>query len=200
MIDIMDAPSSLPRPGTLDDLARVRDTHAVELIDGVIVEKAAPSIDHGAAQAAVVSQLFMPFGQRTTDDGRPGGWWLATEVEVYYEPRHVYRHDIVGWRKERCPSRPKSMPVELRPDWACEVLSSSNAGNDLVKKHRTLHRHGVPHYWIVDPAHRTLTVMRWTAEAYLTVLTAEEGEVVRAEPFDAIELRLDLLFEDGSAR
>lgn len=195
----MGAPSSLPRPGTLDDLAQVRATHAAELVDGVLVEKASPSLDHGAAQAALVSQLFLPFGRRTTEGNPPGGWWLATEVEVYYEPRHVYRHDIVGWRKERCPSRPKSVPVELRPDWACEVLSPSNAGNDWVKKLRTLHRHSVPHYWIVDPEHRTLTVMRWSPEAYLTVLTAAETDVIRAEPFDAVELRMDELFHDGSA-
>jgi Uma2 family endonuclease len=117
-----------------------------------------------------------------------------TEVETYYEPAHVYRHDIVGRRRTACPERPRELPVRTRPDWVCELLSPTNAANDLVKKHRTLHRHGVPHYWIIDPEQRTLTVMRWTADGYLTVLTAEQSEVVRAEPFDAIELDLGLLF------
>jgi Uma2 family endonuclease len=84
--------------------------------------------------------------------------------------------------------------ILIRPDWVAEVLSTSNAGNDLVKKLRTLHRHGVPHYWIVDPEHRTLTVMRWTPDGYLTALTAEEHDVVRAEPFDAIDLHVAMLF------
>jgi hypothetical protein len=36
--------------------------------------------------------------------------------------------------------------------------------------------------------------MRYTSEGYLTVLTAERGETVRAEPFDAIELELGALW------
>jgi Uma2 family endonuclease len=186
------------RPGTLQDLALLRATHAVELIDGEIVEKAMPSPAHGSAQLGLGSQLFLPFNRRAGAGG-PGGWWLMTEVEVYYEERQTYRHDVVGWRRERSPARPSEMPVRLRPDWVCEVLSPSNAGDDLVKKLRTLHRHGVPHYWIADPEHRTLTVMRWNQEAYLTVLTAEERDVVRAEPFDAVEFRVELLFERDEA-
>jgi Uma2 family endonuclease len=182
------------RPGTLEDLARLRATHAVELIDGEIVEKATPSPAHGSAQLGLGSQLFLPFNRRRGGGG-PGGWSLMTEVEVLYEERQTYRHDVVGWRRERSPARPSEMPVRLRPDWVCEVLSPSNAGDDLVKKLRSLHRHEVPHYWIADPEHRTLTVMRWAPEAYLTVLTAQEDEVVRAEPFEAIEFRMELLFE-----
>ena len=180
-------------PGTLEDLAALRETQAVELIDGDIVQKATPSPAHGSAQLGLGSQLFLPFNRRGT--GGPGGWWLMTEVEVYYEERQTYRHDLVGWRRETSPARPNEMPVRLRPDWVCEVLSPSNAGDDLVKKLRTLQRHAVPHYWIADPEHRTLSVMRWSSEGYVTVLTAEERDVVRAEPFEAIELLVGLLFE-----
>jgi Uma2 family endonuclease len=181
------------RAATLDDLARVRDGRAVEIIDGELVEKAMPSPAHGSAQLAVGAQLFLPFNRRSGGGG-PGGWWLMTEVEVHYEDRQVYRHDLVGWRHATCSTRPSEIPVRVRPDWVCEILSPSNAGNDLVKKLRTLQRHAVPHYWLVDPENRTLTVLRWTVDGYLTALTAGDVEVVRAEPFEAIELRLELLF------
>ena len=46
--------------------------------------------------------------------------------------------------------------------------------------------------WI--PINRTLTVLRWTPDGYLTALTADESEVVRAEPFKAIELHVGMLF------
>lgn len=139
------------------------------------------------------AQIFGSYSRRPGGN-RPGGWWLASEVEVEYEQRQVYRHDAEGWRRETTPERPSGRLVRVRPDWVAEVLSPSNAGNDLVKKLRTLSQHGVPHYWIVDPEHRTLTVMRWTAEGYLTVLTAAEEDVVRAEPFDAIDLDVGMLF------
>jgi hypothetical protein len=54
----------------------------------------------------------------------------------------------------------------------------------------------VPDFWIVDPGQQTLPVLRWTREGCFTVPTAAKGDAVRAEPFEAIELELDLLFED----
>jgi Uma2 family endonuclease len=110
------------------------------------------------------------------------------------------RPDVVGWRRERCPQRPSGTPIHLVPDWVCEVLSASNASRDTVTKLRLYHRERVPHYWIVDPASATLTVMRWTEPGYLTVLAAERGEIVRAEPFDAIELEVGPLFGDDPTR
>lgn len=50
------------------------------------------------------------------------------------------------------------------------------------------------HYWIVDPAHQTLSVLRWHPDAYLLVLTAGRGDVVEAEPFPGVELSIDDLF------
>jgi Uma2 family endonuclease len=181
------------RPASAADLIDLPESVAAEIIDGELVEKAMPSFEHGAAQMGLGAQIFGSYNRRPGGN-RPGGWWLASEVEVEYEQRQVYRHDAVGWRRETTPERPSGRLVRIRPDWVAEVLSPSNAGNDLVKKLRTLSQHGVPHYWIVDPEHRTLTVMRWTADGYLTVLTAAEEDVVRAEPFDAIELDVGMLF------
>lgn len=88
------------------------------------------------------------------------------------------------------------MPVKLRPDWTCEVLSPTNSTNDTVKKLRLYHRMAIPHYWIVNPHDATLTVMRWSDPGYVTVLTAERGETVRAEPFHDIEIAVGTLFGD----
>jgi hypothetical protein len=41
-----------------------------------------------------------------------------------------------------------------------------------------------------------LTVHRWMDDGYLNVLTAERGERVRAEPFDAITWSVGALFGD----
>jgi len=103
-------------------------------------------------------------------------------------------HDVGGWRRERVPDRPTGRPVRIRPDWACEILSPSNAKRDLVDKFQVLQRTGVPHYWVVDPIEQTLIVHRWQPAGYLIVLTAGASDVVRAEPFDAVELRVATLF------
>jgi hypothetical protein len=57
-----------------------------------------------------------------------------------------------------------------------------------------LHRNAVPYYWIADPIAQVLTVHRWHESGYLVVLAAKAGDTVRAEPFDAVELRVSALF------
>lgn len=160
-----------------------------ELIDGEIIEKANPSFEHGDAQGAI-SHLLFPFRRA---GGPPGGWWFASEVEVRIG-EHICRPDVSGWRRERVPDRPKGSPVEFIPDWICEILSSSNKRIDLVRKKRIYHAHRVFHYWIVDPDLETLTVHRWHSDGYLEVLVAERGQRVHAEPFDAIEVNVGVIF------
>ena len=132
--------------------------------------------------------------QRRPGGRWPGGWWLGTEIEVQYETHEIYLHDLVGWRRDRITQRPTGRPVRARPDWACELISPSNAKRDLIDKFGVLHTNGLPHYWIADPVEQTLIVHRWEARGYLVVLTAAAGDVVRAEPFDAAELRVSTLF------
>jgi Uma2 family endonuclease len=169
----------------------------LELIDGELVEKAAPTFEHGIAQSQTAAALVGPFGRRTGGPGGPGGWWIATEVDVLLDGRG-YRPDIAGWRRERLPSAPKGRPVTLRPDWLCEIVSESNRSVDTVTKLRRYHQAGVPHYWILDWVERTLTVHRHTADGYLVALKAEAHERVRAEPFDAVELHVAALLGDDT--
>jgi Uma2 family endonuclease len=152
-----------------------------EVVDGELVRKPAPSGRHGHAQAGVAAKV-----------GR--GWWTVVEVEIEFEAHQVYRPDVAGWRRERLPAIPHETPITVRPDWVCEVLSESNASNDLVKKMRGYHRAGVPHYWIVAPRDETLTVYRWTAEGFLLVLAADREERVHAEPFVEVQLFVGSLF------
>jgi Uma2 family endonuclease len=183
---------------TVADLLRLDEEERFhELIDGELVRKADPSFEHGDAQAAM-SHLLFPFRRPGGGDG-PGGWWFASEVEIRLGS-DVCRPDLAGWRRDRVPERPRGVPVEVRPDFVCEILSASNRRVDLVKKKRIYHDHHVGHYWIVDPDLETLTVHRWHADGYLEVLAAERHQRVRAEPFQAIELAVGVLFGDDEVR
>jgi Uma2 family endonuclease len=84
--------------------------------------------------------------------------------------------------------------LQLAPDWICEVLSPSTARLDRVLKRRLYAREGVRHFWLVDPEAKILEVERLEGESYRIVLTAADTDKVRAEPFDAVELDLALLW------
>jgi Uma2 family endonuclease len=167
----------------------------LELIDGELIEKAAPTFEHGAAQLASGGRIREQFDRKPGGAGGPGGWWIGSEVDLVMDG-HGYRPDLAGWRRERAPVIPKQRPVNVRPDWICEILSESNRAHDMIKKLRWYHQSGVPHYWILDQQERTLTVHRHGDGGYLIVLRAEAEETVRAEPFDAIELQVGLLLGD----
>lgn len=182
-----------PRATVADLLTIPDDERFHELIDGEILPKEAATGEHGTTQAALTILLGGPFNRRPGGGG-PGGWWFATEVEIRLGD-DVCRPDLVGWRRERVPERPRGAPITVRPDWICEVLST-NRRNDLIRKKRIYHRHGVTHYWIVDPIDQTLSVHRWNHDGYTEILSAEGTERVRAEPFEAIELSLLGVFGD----
>lgn len=165
-----------------------------EVHDGELVRKAEPSAEHGDAQAGLAEAIRGRFHGPPNGPKGPGGWWILTEVDVELAPPDVYRPDLCGWRRDRVLERPTGRPVRIRPDWVCEILSPANARIDLVKKLDGYRRSGVPHYWIVDPTTETLTVHRLTPDGYLIALRAERGQTARAEPFEAIEIRVGTLF------
>jgi Uma2 family endonuclease len=177
---------------TARDLAILGDTSA-EIIHGVIVHKAEPSAEHGDAQLALGSFLRERF-HRERNRGGPGGWWILTEVDVELGTHEVYRPDVSGWRRERVPERPSGRPMTVLPDFVCEILSESNAATDQVDKFRVYVASGMPFYWIADPARRILTVYRLEGNGYAVALQAKRGEIVNAPPFEALALRVGLLF------
>jgi Uma2 family endonuclease len=186
-------PAKVALATVADLLAIPEERRRHEVIAGVLVEKEAASGRHGGAQVRLARRLG-PYDRRP--GGRwPGGWWFASEVEIVFEESEVFRPDIAGWRRERLAELPTEVPIMVCPDWVCEILSK-NKRNDLITKKRAYHRHQVGHYWIVDPVDETLAVYRWHADGYVEVLIAARDERVRAEPFDAVDLRIGVLFGD----
>lgn len=176
---------------TAEDLLALGD-RPFEVVGGELVEKAAPAFPHGDAQGALYARLRRRFHGGGGDDGDgPGGWWIGLEVEVELGAHEVYRPDLCGWRHATLPRPPRERPVRVVPDWVCEVLSPSHGAQDLVHKLRVYQRAGVRHYSTLDYERGVLEVRRNTSDGYLTVLTATRGETVHAEPFEALELRVD---------
>jgi len=179
-----------------DLLALPEQGRGFELLDGELMEKQS-GFRHGRAQVRL-GQRLSPYDRRAGGGDRPGGWWFLTEQLVRFGVGQTLRPDVAGWLRERLPEPPEDQDtiVEVRPDWIAEIISPSNAGNDLVRKKRVYHRHHVPHDWIVDPRDESLTVLRWTPDGYTEVLLALRGERVLPEPFVAVELPVGVLFGD----
>lgn len=186
----------LPHLATFRDLLAIPEEERFhEILDGEIVQKAMASGEHGATQQAIGTWLGARFGRRPNGTSRPGGWWFATEVEIEFSLHQVVWPDIAGWRRERMPERPRGYPLRLRPDWVCEIMADGDARRrDGLKKRRLYADTGVPHYWLVDTEQELLTVLRLEPQGYVEVLRAGRSNRVRAEPFDALDLPVGVLF------
>lgn len=174
------------REATYEDLLALPDDVLGQLVEGDLHATPRPAIGHQLSVSMLGFELGPPFH---TGRGGPGGWWIVDEPEVHLG-RNVLVPDLAGWRRERLPVLPQEAFFTLAPDWACEVLSPSTARLDRLKKLAIYAREGVAHAWLLDPNIETLEVYRRQDEAWLLVLTAGGDDIVRAEPFDAIELTL----------
>lgn len=163
-----------------------------EIVDGELYTMPRPGVPHASAAADLVIELGPPF---TRGRGGPGGWVILPEPELHLGPKpDIVDPDLAGWRRERLPVIPQTPAITLAPDWICEILSDGTEAHDRGRKMRVYRRSGVGHYWLVDPRIRTLEVYRLEGGRYTLLDTWEGDAVVRAEPFDAVELDLALVW------
>jgi Uma2 family endonuclease len=104
--------------------------------------------------------------------------------------------DLAGWRRTRLPVVPDAAYLTVAPDWICEVVSPSTERMDRSRKTRIYAREGVGHLWLLDPIVRTLEVIRLEGGRWVLLVTNTDNDVVRAEPFEVIEIDLATLWSD----
>ena len=179
-------------PATYDDVLNAPPHKVAEIVDGVLHLSPRPAKPHAAATSALGEELGPPFKRGR---GGPGGWILLDEPELHLGP-DILVPDIGGWRRARMPTLDREPYFTLAPDWICEVLSPSTSRLDRAEKLPIYARAGVRHAWLVDPLVRTLEVLRLEGERWTIVATWADAAKVRAEPFDAIELDLAILWMD----
>ena len=184
--------SPVRKRATYEDLLGVPDDRIAEIVDGDLHASPRPAFSHAGCAFALSTELGPPF-QRGR--GGPGGWLFLFEPELHLRD-DVMVADLAGWRRERLPRVPPDVAVEAAPDWVCEILSPSTERPDRAWKLPAYARHGVSHAWLVNPTARTLEVMRRDGERWLLHRTHADDALVRAEPFDAVELDILLLWDE----
>jgi Uma2 family endonuclease len=178
-------------PATYEDLLRLPAHVVGEIVDGELHVSPRPAPRHALAGSALGEELGPPFKRGR---GGPGGWVILDEPELHLG-RDVLVPDLGGWRRARMPEVPVDLAYfVLAPDWVAEVVSPSTAALDRRGKLAAYARAQVAHVWFIDPIAQTLEVLRLDGETYRIVQVASADDVVRAEPFDAIELALAILW------
>ena len=184
---------AVKRRATYQDVLDAPEHKVAELIDGVLHVSPRPAKPHAMAATALSEELGPPFKRGR---GGPGGWIIVFEPEIHFGA-DVLVPDLAGWRRERMPVvTTEEAYFTLAPDWICEVLSPSTRKLDRAEKLPIYAAAGVKHVWLVDPLARTLEIYRLEGTHWVLLATHADDARIRAEPFDAIELELGLLWAD----
>lgn len=176
---------------------QIPDTKVAEIIDGELIVSPRPASPHAFASSVLGADVTGPFHRSPGDPAGPGGWWILDEPELHLG-EDVLVPDLAGWRHERMGTVRDEPFFTLAPDWACEVVSPSTGRIDRSRKMRIYAREHVERLWLVDPLARTLEIYRLEGGRWLVVGAHGGDDVVRAEPFEAIELRLDRWWLPGA--
>jgi len=185
-------PGRVRKSATYDDLLKLPENLVAEILNGELYASPRPAPRHADAGSGLGGALRGPFDRGR---GGPGGWRILFEPELHLG-RDVVVPDLAGWRHARLPQLPREAFFSLAPDWVCEVVSPSTAAMDRVHKVSIYAREGVTHTWLVDPIAQTLEVLHLDAGRWTIVFTGSGTDVVRAEPFEAIDLDLTLLWDE----
>ena len=182
-----------PRFSTYADLLALRPDARAEILGGEIVAMSPSLPRHANARGALSHFIGGPFHD---DDGRggPGGWWIFIGVDIELSPHDIVRPDLSGWRRERLATPGPQRPIEIVPDWICEIVSPATAARDRVLKRDLYRRASVASYWMIDPQARTLEALTLRDGSWVDAGAFDATSTARIPPFEAVELEIDRLF------
>ncbi|PCC72432.1 Endonuclease, Uma2 family (restriction endonuclease fold) [Nannocystis exedens] len=176
---------------TYADLVALPEDVKAEVLGGELITQPSPTFGHGRVQGGLSRYLGGPFD---FDDGGAGGWYIVTEVDVRFTAHDIVRPDVVGWRRQRLEGHQQRLPIDIIPDWVCEVLSPSSTKRDRLTKSQLYARHGVPHCRLVDPDARLLEAYALDGGHWKNIGVYDETAHPRIAPFEAVELPVGRLF------
>lgn len=181
-----------PSRATYASLLTLPEGVRAEVLNGKLNTLPAPMPRHANVQRVLSRRIGGPFH----DDhglGGPGGWWIFLEVDVRFTPHDIVRPDLSGWLRTRLAS-PDQRPIDVVPDWCCEIVSPSSVRIDRVLKRRLYAEAGVKHYWIIDPDTRTLEALELRDGLWVELGVYDETNTASIAPFIEAELVIDQLF------
>jgi Uma2 family endonuclease len=177
--------SAVPQFANEDDIQRLPEHVTGEILFGQLHTQPRPTSRHVGVETGIAAELRNPFG---IGRGGPGGWVILVEPELHLSG-HVLVPDLAGWRRERLPLLPDGH-IDLNPDWIGEILSTATANKDRKIKLPLYGKLGVGHAWLVDPAAKTIEVLRYADGHWVLLGTFGDDDSMRAEPFAAVAIDL----------
>jgi Uma2 family endonuclease len=157
---------AVPRPPagkivlTYDDYLRFPDDgRRYELLEGEAFMVPSPTPRH----QRVLGNLFRIVEAHARTHGL--GRVYVAPLDVVLSRTTVVQPDLVYLSRDRV-SLAGRQNIAGAPDLVVEILSSSTAETDRTQKAQIYARHGVPHFWLVDPDEQVAEILELVEGTY----------------------------------
>ncbi len=160
-----------------------------EVLEGVLVKEPSPNVMHQR-----VSRRLMRILEDYFWKADPEGEIFVAPLDVTFHDTTVVQPDIfyVSGEQSRIV---KEMRVDGPPKLVVEVLSPSTGRKDRLQKLRIYQSNKVQHYWLVNPAEKTLECFSLRDGAYALVASGMDEDVVKHPEFSELVIPLKSLWD-----
>ena len=173
---------------TYEDYELLDDGERYQLIGGELVMTPGASMYHQNIEGKLYAALLAYVTAKNL------GMVFIAPLDVKLTEIDVYQPDMLFVKAGRLPRGGKPGKLTVIPDMVVEVLSTSNAYDDLTRKKNMYCESGVSEYWVVDPEEETVEILVKRGEFYQTERFIRNPGVLGSPMFPGFEMKLEELF------
>ena len=165
------------------------DNFWYELINGELVRKQAPTIQHQRISGEI------EFALKTFERKTQSGIMLHAPSDVILDDGNAYHPDIFFIKKERYFIIDEAEQIVIgAPDLVIEILSKSTAVYDKGDKKDTYEKYGVREYWLVDPKKKSIEVYSLKEERFRLTAYFEGSGTLKSAVLEDFEMDIAKVF------
>ena len=172
---------------TYEDYLNTPEGERYELLDGELILVASPNEEHQIASIELAS--LMHYHAKAGDLGMV----FHAPFDIVFSDTEVVQPDIMFISKEREHIR-TAANVRGAPDMVVEILSPSSVSRDWNYKRELYAKYGVEEYWIADPVHKMVSVMRLKDGILELAGTYVEGDTVVSTALEGFSVGVGEIF------
>ncbi len=180
-----------PAITTAEQLLAAGDVGRCELVQGELIMMSPAGFDHGriAINLAVLLDRFVRENRLGVIAAAETGFIISRNPDTVRAP------DVAFVRKERLRDAPKRGFFPGAPDLAVEVLSPDDTAAEVLAKVNDWLAAGTSQVWLVDPAHRTISIYRGRGGEESVSIFGKDDAITASEPLAGFSLKVADAFD-----
>jgi Uma2 family endonuclease len=159
-----------------------------ELLNGTIVKRSAPSLQH----QNILRKLVFLLENYLTE--KKLGVFFFAPIDVLLDEENLVVPDLVFVRESR-KNILKENHIEGTPDLVVEILSPSTARYDRGEKMKLYKKHQISEYWIIEPKTQVLEIYVYQNGDYDLSEYAIEKGLVKSKVLQDLEFDVEQIFK-----